>query len=80
MYRDGWRTIPEIVADGAGSGIHGIQRGPTRCIIRWEQPTYIDDLGRLVESESFTMSIQCSVEDGRSHSPGDRVRGRASGS
>jgi len=58
-YRAGWRLIPEIIADGAGSGIHGIQRAPLRCVIRWEQPAYIADDGTFVESDTLTMLIQC---------------------
>ena len=59
MHRAGWRMIPEIGADGAGSGIHGIRRGSARCVVRWEQAAYIDDDGTLVESDTLTMLIQC---------------------
>ena len=59
MYRTGWRVIPEIGADGAGSGIYGIVGGGVRCVVRWEQPAYIDDDGTFVQSETFTMLIQC---------------------
>lgn len=59
MYRAGWRTIPEILADGAGSGVYGVARRGTRCVVRWEQPAYIDDDGTFVQSETFDMLIQC---------------------
>lgn len=59
LYRAGWRSIPEIGADGAGSGIHGIRRGLTECLVRWDQPAFIDDDGSLVESDTLTMLIQC---------------------
>lgn len=55
----GWRMIPEILADGAGSGVHGIQRNGVRCVIGWEQPAYIDDDGSFVPSDTFSMVIQC---------------------
>jgi hypothetical protein len=58
-HRAGWRMIPEIVADGPGSGVHGIQRNGVRCVIRWEQPAYIDDDGNFVQSSAFSMRIQC---------------------
>ena len=61
MYRAGWRMIPEIGADGAGSGIHGIRRGRARCVVRWEQAAYIDDDGTFVESDTLTMLIQCTA-------------------
>jgi hypothetical protein len=60
MYRAGWRIIPEIGADGAGSGIYGIADRSVRCVVRWEQPAYIDDDGTFVQSETLTMLIQCS--------------------
>ena len=58
-YEAGWRVIPEMVADGPGSGSFGIRRGPILCLVRWEQPSYIDDDGGFVQSETFTMLIQC---------------------
>lgn len=61
MYRSGWRMIPEIGADGAGSGIHAIRRGRARCVVRREQAAYIDDDGTFVESGTLTMLIQCNA-------------------
>ena len=62
-YRAGWRVIPEILADGPGSGVYGIQRSGVRCVIEWAQPAYIDDDGASVRSEMFGMRIQCSSSD-----------------
>jgi len=59
-YEAGWRTIPDILADGPGSGVYGIERDGVRCVIRWEQPAYVDDDGTIVEGETFSMWIQCS--------------------
>lgn len=59
VYREGWRMSQGIGADGAGSGIHGIERGTVRCLIRWEQPAYIDDDGEMIVSETLRMWIQC---------------------
>lgn len=60
-YNAGWRIVPEIVADGAGSGIYGIQRNNVRCVIRRERPAYIDDDGALRQGDSLSMLIQCSI-------------------
>lgn len=60
MYGSGWRAIPEILADGAGSGVHGIRKEATRCLIRWEQPAYVDDGGGIVQSATLTILVQCS--------------------
>lgn len=59
MYLAGWRMSDGIGADGAGSGIHGVERGSVLCVIRWEQPAYIDDDGSFVESGTLNMWIQC---------------------
>lgn len=60
VHARGWRMHPGILADGAGSGIHAIEKGDSLCVIRWEQPAYLDDDGEFVVSDTFTMSVQCS--------------------
>jgi hypothetical protein len=59
LHRAGWRMAPGILADGAGTGVHGIERESTLCIIRWEQPAYVDDDGDIVSSDTLTILIQC---------------------
>ena len=51
--------IPAMMADGAGTGLYGIRRGNTVCVVDWEQPAYLDDDGNIVQSDTFTMRIQC---------------------
>ena len=60
LFVRGWRMHPTILADGAGSGVYAIERGATLCIVRWEQPAYIDDSGEFVQSDTLTVLIQCS--------------------
>lgn len=55
----GWETTEGIRADGPGSGIFGIESEDARCIVRWSQPAYIDDDGIFVQSDIFSMTIQC---------------------
>jgi len=59
-YEAGWRTIPDILADGPGSGVYGIERNGVRCVIRWQQPAAVDDDGTIVQSEAFSLRLQCS--------------------
>jgi hypothetical protein len=59
MSRLGWRSSREIGADGPGSGIFGIEKDSVLCVVRWAQPAHIDDDGEIVQSETFTMKIQC---------------------
>lgn len=65
MYQAGWRMIPEILADGAGSGVHGVQRRGVRCVVHRAQPAYLDDDGTLVQSDTLSMRIQCTGPPGR---------------
>ncbi|MDH3292629.1 MAG: hypothetical protein OEO20_10990 [Gemmatimonadota bacterium] len=59
MYRLGWRMTDGIGADGPGSGIFGIERNSVQCVVRWEQPAYIDDDGEFVQSDTLSMTVQC---------------------
>jgi len=59
LHGDGWRMRVDIGADGAGSGVHGVEREAVLCIVRWEQPAYIDDDGEFAESDTLRMWIQC---------------------
>ena len=59
LYDAGWRMVYRISADGPGSGIHGLSRESDLCVVRWEQPAYLDDDGDLVQSDTLRMWIQC---------------------
>ena len=59
MYRSGWRSSDRIRADGPGSGVFGIARDTVSCVVRWEQPSHLDDEGGIVTSETLSMKVQC---------------------
>ena len=59
LYRLGWRMAPSIGADGPGSGIFAVEKGPVLCLIRWSQPAYLADSGEIVQSDTVKMTIQC---------------------
>ena len=63
LYQAGWRTIPEILADGPGSGVFGLQNASARCVVEWTQPAYIDDDGAFVQSDTLSIRIQCGASD-----------------
>lgn len=60
----GWETTEGIRADGPGSGIYGIENQDALCVVRWSQPAYIDDDGTFVQSDTFSMTIQCRERNG----------------
>jgi hypothetical protein len=55
----GWRRVPRIVADGPGSGVFGVMRGPVVCVVHWAQPAFVDDDGEVVDSETLEVLVQC---------------------
>jgi hypothetical protein len=59
MYRRGWRMNNSIGADGPGTGIYAIEKESVLCLIRHDQPAYLDDHGNFVQSETLSISIQC---------------------
>jgi hypothetical protein len=58
-YRLGWRFTEGVGADGPGTSIFGIQRGSIECVVRWDQPAWIDDQGEHQQSDVLTVIIQC---------------------
>ena len=59
LYHLGWRMVHSIGADGPGSGIFAIEKGPALCLIRWSQPAYLAGPGEIVQSDTLDMTIQC---------------------
>ena len=59
LYHLGWRMAPSIGADGPGSGIFAVEKGPVLCLVRWAQPAYLADSGEIVQSDTLKMTIQC---------------------
>lgn len=55
----GWSVDPSMGADGPGSSIHALTRGDVQCVVSWAQPSFIDDDGEFVVSETITVVIQC---------------------
>jgi hypothetical protein len=59
MHRRGWWANNSFVADGPGTGLFGIEKGSVLCLVRHEQPAYLDDHGNIIQSETLTITIQC---------------------
>ncbi|MDH3256725.1 MAG: hypothetical protein OEM27_03835 [Nitrospinota bacterium] len=59
MYRRGWRVNNSIGADGPGTGIFGIEKKSVLCLVRHDQPAYLDDDGTFVQSETLSITVQC---------------------
>jgi len=64
MYRRGWRMNHSYLADGPGTGLFGIEKESVLCLIRHEQPAYLDDYGKIIQSETLTLDIQCQNKSG----------------
>ena len=59
MHRRGWRMDNSFVADGPGTGSYGIEKESVLCIVRHEQPAYLDDHGNIIQSETLSITVQC---------------------
>ena len=59
LHQTGWRRNPHYVADGAGSGVVGVEKDNTLCLIHTDQPAWYDESGDLVRSEHITVKVQC---------------------
>lgn len=59
LHQAGWRLNPTYVADGAGSGVAGLEQDDTLCMVFTDQPAWYDESGSLVQSEHITVKVQC---------------------
>ena len=59
MYRKGWRMNNSFVADGPGTGVFGVEKESVLCLVRHEQPAYLDDYGNIIQSETLRITVQC---------------------
>jgi hypothetical protein len=59
MYRKGWRANNSFVADGPGTGVFGVEKESVLCLVRHEQPAYLDDYGNIIQSETLRITVQC---------------------
>jgi len=74
LYQDGWRNNPSLSADGAGTGVVGLEREGALCLVFTEQPSFIDDNGKLVQSETVKVRVECPVGiQGDGPCPGDEA-------
>jgi hypothetical protein len=61
LYQDGWRSNPAYTADGAGTGVIGLERDGALCLVYTEQPSFIDDNGQFVQSEAIKVRVECPI-------------------
>jgi len=59
LYRQGWRIQPALVADGPGTGVVGMTKDQTLCLVYTEQPAWIDENGRHQQSDEIRIRVEC---------------------
>ena len=59
LYRAGWRTDEKYRADGAGSGSYGIVKDAVLCIIHWNHYSWVNEKGKIEQSDLINMTVQC---------------------
>jgi len=58
-HRLGWRTIDSMTADGPGTGTFGMEKDSTLCVVRWSQPSHVAETGKIVQSKTLRVTVQC---------------------
>ncbi len=61
LHQDGWRSNPSLSADGAGTGVVGLERDGALCLVFTEQPSFIDANGQFVQSETIKVRVECPI-------------------
>lgn len=72
LYQNGWRSNPSLTADGAGTGMVGLEKDGVLCLVFTEQPAFVAGDGGFVQSQSILVRVECpisSLSDGPC--PGD---------
>jgi hypothetical protein len=59
LYKKGWRINPTYSADGPGAAVTGLERDDALCLIYSEQPTYINDDGRMAKDVFIKIRVEC---------------------
>ena len=59
----GWSLNEKLMADGPGSSTVGIENDGTRCLVKWSQPSWVDEkAGEIKQSDKIKIVVQCSSE------------------
>ncbi len=69
LYRQGWRIQPTYIADGPGTGVIGMEKGQTLCLVYTEQFAWIDDAGHHQQSDEIRIRVECLAGDSASGGP-----------
>ncbi len=59
LHQAGWRINQKYIADGPGTGVMGVEKDGILCLVYTDQPAWIDDTGRFMQSEQITIKVQC---------------------
>lgn len=64
LHQKGWRVNENYRTDGPGSGMYGIEKDDTLCLISYSRPTYLKEPGNIVSSSQVTIIVQCTSKKG----------------
>lgn len=59
LYAMGWRPVHEYTGDGPGSGIYGMIRDQTLCLVSWSQHAWLNDRSEIEVSNEILVTVQC---------------------
>jgi hypothetical protein len=59
LHQAGWQTNPKYSADGAGTGVTGLERDDALCMVYYERPSYYNDDGTFVQDFHIKFKVEC---------------------
>ncbi len=68
FFEAGWRSNPKYLADGPGSGVVGLEKDDSLCLVYTEQPAFLDDAGQVVQTRFIRVRVEC-LDGARSEKP-----------
>lgn len=59
MYQAGWRSDTKYIADAPGTGVVGLAKDGTLCLVYTEQQAYLDDSGKVAQNGYVHSRVEC---------------------
>jgi hypothetical protein len=76
LYDEGWRINTTYRTDVPGNGLFGLEKEGSLCLVFTEQPSFVDETGKIIKDDAITVRVECPVGVlGEGPCPGDEECG-----
>jgi hypothetical protein len=59
LHKAGWRSDTKYIADAPGTGVVGLVKDSTLCLVYTEQQSYLDDSGNIAQNGFVHSRVEC---------------------